>query len=201
MKTFVYCIALILPVWGAQALSVPNRDQTCQSVQLDAKTNVWKNYTLHVNPFYRQQVLNAAEVIKNEDLRKKALKVADVGTFFWMSVAPFFSLFGSTSLPLCAKKKKKHTRPATHGARNNGATLSKLDRVVQDVPCDRIVGLVLQGLQSGDCANPNARPVQLEAYKKDYVDRASPLPHLQSRILSTPRLTSGYGMLQPLQAF
>ena len=143
-------------VWGFSLQ--PRQDQTaCQPVKLDAKTNVWKNYSLHINPFYRQSVLEAAERVKDETLKKKALKVADVGSFFWLSVIPFFPIHN----------------PTAHCNRNNVTAVSKLERILQSVPCDRIVGLVLQGLQSGNCANPNARPVLLEAYKKDYIDRPS----------------------------
>jgi len=70
---------------GAVALSFSTQNKTpCSAVSLDAKTNIWKNYTLNINPFYREKVLSAAEVIEDEDLKKQALKVADVGAFLWM---------------------------------------------------------------------------------------------------------------------
>ena len=57
----------------------------CSSaVSLDAKTNVWKKYTLHPNVFYRKEVEAAAEAISDSSLKAQALKVADVGSFLWM---------------------------------------------------------------------------------------------------------------------
>lgn len=126
MKIFACYLAVVFPacIWGFSVLS---RDQTCPPVKLDAKTNVWENYSLHINPFYRQPVLDAAELIKDEDLRRKALKIADVGTFFWLSVAPLlfgsipFSPFlktqltviGTTSPPYPSLKKSSNLSHAT----------------------------------------------------------------------------------------
>lgn len=70
---------------GAITLLLPTQNDTaCSPVFLDVKTNIWKIYTLNINPFYRDKVHAAAEVIKDEDLKKQSLKVADLGTFLWM---------------------------------------------------------------------------------------------------------------------
>ena len=109
-------------VWGFSVQ--PRQDQTaCQPVKLDAKANVWKNYSLHINPFYHQLVIDAAERVKDENLKKKALKVADVGSFFWLSVVPFSEeekkpvpqliMIGTTSLPFPSLKKRSSPSHAT----------------------------------------------------------------------------------------
>jgi len=51
---------------------------------LDASKNVWLNYTLHPHSVYRSRYLAAAERINNTEWQKKALKVANSGTFLWM---------------------------------------------------------------------------------------------------------------------
>jgi cellulose 1,4-beta-cellobiosidase len=52
-------------------------------VELDASTNVWTDYTLHANSFYRAEVEAAAAEMSGE-MAEAALKVADVGTFLWL---------------------------------------------------------------------------------------------------------------------
>ncbi|KAK4210921.1 putative exoglucanase 3 precursor [Rhypophila decipiens] len=75
--------SLVLLLGGSNAaLSLPT--ENCPPVSLDATTNVWKSYTLAINPAYRAKVLAAADRIKDEELQKQARKVADVGTFFWV---------------------------------------------------------------------------------------------------------------------
>ena len=68
---------------------------------LDAETNIWKQYRLGINPFYRDLVVAAAERIgdvagggggggddeekkKRERRKRMALKVAEVGSFYWL---------------------------------------------------------------------------------------------------------------------
>lgn len=53
-------------------------------VELDASTNVFSEYTLHANTFYRSEVEAAAEAITDAALKASALKVADVGSFLWL---------------------------------------------------------------------------------------------------------------------
>lgn len=56
----------------------------CDSaVTLDATTNVWENYSLHPNSFYRSEV-EAAAANMTGDMQTAALKVADIGTFLWL---------------------------------------------------------------------------------------------------------------------
>lgn len=51
-------------------------------VELDASTNVWSNYKLHANSFYRSEV-EAAAAEMTGDAAEAALRVADIGTFLW----------------------------------------------------------------------------------------------------------------------
>lgn len=51
-------------------------------VELDASTNVWTNYKLHANSFYRSEV-EAAAADMDGDAAEAALRVADIGTFLW----------------------------------------------------------------------------------------------------------------------
>jgi cellulose 1,4-beta-cellobiosidase len=53
-------------------------------VRLDANTNVFKQYTLHANSFYRAEVEAAVKQISDPTLAAKAAKVADVGSFLWL---------------------------------------------------------------------------------------------------------------------
>lgn len=52
------------------------------TVELDASTNVWQNYKLHANSFYRSEV-EAAAAEMSGDAAEAALRVADIGTFIW----------------------------------------------------------------------------------------------------------------------
>lgn len=56
-------------------------------VILDAHENVWKNRTLHPTSLYRLKVEQAVAAIRDEELKERASRVADFGTFVWMSVA------------------------------------------------------------------------------------------------------------------
>lgn len=59
--------------------------RACSSpVRLDAKSNVWKQYTLHPNSFYRSEVEQAVRDISDPSLAAAAAKVADVGSFLWV---------------------------------------------------------------------------------------------------------------------
>ncbi|KAL2162441.1 hypothetical protein VTH06DRAFT_7354 [Thermothelomyces fergusii] len=79
--------------FAATALAAPSRTTPekprqaagCASaVTLDASTNVWKQYKLHPNNFYRAEVEAAADAISDSTLAEKARKVADIGTFLWL---------------------------------------------------------------------------------------------------------------------
>ncbi|KAF2003538.1 glycoside hydrolase family 6 protein [Amniculicola lignicola CBS 123094] len=52
-----------------------------EPVSLNATTNVFKTYKLHPNIIYRRKVEAAAAVIEDPQLKAKALKVADIGSF------------------------------------------------------------------------------------------------------------------------
>lgn len=53
-------------------------------VTLDAKTNIWLNYTLHPNSIYRKQVLAAADLVADAETNKRAQEVAAKGHFVWI---------------------------------------------------------------------------------------------------------------------
>ncbi|KAL6866287.1 1,4-beta-D-glucan cellobiohydrolase cel6c [Amphichorda felina] len=82
--------AATLVAFAAGAIGAPqgafNRRQApggCNAtVELDATTNVWGNYKLHANSFYRSEV-EAAAAGMTGDAAEAALRVADVGTFLW----------------------------------------------------------------------------------------------------------------------
>jgi cellulose 1,4-beta-cellobiosidase len=78
-------------LFAAGAVALPSSIETrtssaaCSSaVKLDASTNVWKNYKLHPNSFYRAEVEAAVEAISDSSLAAAAAKVADVGSFLWL---------------------------------------------------------------------------------------------------------------------
>ncbi|KAK6841738.1 hypothetical protein PG990_006268 [Apiospora arundinis] len=81
-------VTTTVAVFAAGALAAPNRRgaaAACSSaVKLDASTNVWKNYKLHANTFYRSEVEKAVEAISDSSLKAQAAKVADVGSFLWI---------------------------------------------------------------------------------------------------------------------
>ncbi|KAG9251716.1 exoglucanase 3 precursor [Emericellopsis atlantica] len=52
------------------------------AVKLDASTNVWDNYKLHANSYYRSEVEAAAAQMSGA-AAEAALRVADIGTFLW----------------------------------------------------------------------------------------------------------------------
>jgi cellulose 1,4-beta-cellobiosidase len=80
----------VVAAFAAGAMAVPNKKprqsaQACDApVRLDATTNVFQQYTLHPNSFYRAEVEAAAAQISDAALKAQALKVADVGSFLWL---------------------------------------------------------------------------------------------------------------------
>lgn len=54
------------------------------AVSLDATTNVFTNYTLHANNFYRAEVVAATANLTDTTLSTKAAAVADIGSFLWL---------------------------------------------------------------------------------------------------------------------
>lgn len=71
---------------GAPSPSVKPRQTpgACPAaVELDASTNVWTEYTLHANSFYRSEV-EAAAADMTGAMAEAALEVADIGTFLWL---------------------------------------------------------------------------------------------------------------------
>lgn len=85
--SFLTLVAFAAGAIGApQASSQTHRRQApggCDApVELDASTNVWEDYTLHANSFYRSEVEAAAAEMEGE-AAEAALRVADIGTFLW----------------------------------------------------------------------------------------------------------------------
>ncbi|KAK4165548.1 1, 4-beta cellobiohydrolase [Cladorrhinum sp. PSN259] len=121
------------------AIALPSsRSAACPSLSLNVTTNIWTEYALHPNPLYRQRVLEAASKIQDPILQQKARKVADVGSFLWLS---------------------------------ESTDIVKIPRVFNDVPCNHIVGIVLQGMYSpGNCTLPKFKTVEADTYRKDFVD-------------------------------
>ncbi|KAI1179284.1 1, 4-beta cellobiohydrolase [Nemania sp. FL0916] len=77
--------AVLLAGSALAAPSKTSRRAACSSaVNLNAATNVWANYKLHPNSFYRSEVNAAAEAITDATLKAQAAKVADVGSFLWL---------------------------------------------------------------------------------------------------------------------
>ena len=83
--------AATIAALATSASAAPKAKQARQSggacdapVELDAGSNVFQEYTLHANSFYRSEVEAAAEAITDASLKESALKVADVGSFLWL---------------------------------------------------------------------------------------------------------------------
>jgi cellulose 1,4-beta-cellobiosidase len=85
--------SLVLAALAAAAPGTPTHKESPRQVSpggcdaavtLDASTNVWKNYNLHANNFYRSEIEEAITTMSDESLKAKAAKVADIGTFVWV---------------------------------------------------------------------------------------------------------------------
>lgn len=78
--------ALAVGASAAPSNNVPRKSAAaCSSaVTLDASANVFKDYTLHPNTFYRSEVTKALDAITDSALKASAAKVADVGSFLWL---------------------------------------------------------------------------------------------------------------------
>ncbi|KAI1211665.1 1, 4-beta cellobiohydrolase [Annulohypoxylon truncatum] len=78
--------ALAAGAVAAPSNNVPRKSAAAcaEAVTLDASTNVFEQYTLHANTFYRSEVEKAVEAITDSALKASAAKVADVGSFLWL---------------------------------------------------------------------------------------------------------------------
>ncbi|KAK3986134.1 1, 4-beta cellobiohydrolase [Cladorrhinum sp. PSN332] len=136
MKPFKF--VLLSSVFCNATATRYSRSLSCPVVSLDATTNIWAQYSLQPNPYYREQVLDAANSIRDPNLKKKALRIADVGTFFWLSTP---------------------------------TDLDRIPKMLEDVPCNHIVGIVLQGMHSqANCTSPKFKAIEPQTYKKAFVD-------------------------------
>lgn len=79
----VWCLVLTV-IYAGAALSLYKTTLDCDPVFLNITGIIWKSYKLYPNPEYRQLVLGAAAKIREDVLQRKALKIADVGTFIWV---------------------------------------------------------------------------------------------------------------------
>ncbi|KAI1357551.1 glycoside hydrolase family 6 protein [Xylaria arbuscula] len=80
---------------------------------LNPQENIWKTRTLHPTSLYRAKVEAAVKAIKDEDLKGRASKVADIGTFTWLK---------------------------------SPGDIQAISALADEVPCDQILGLVLDNL-------------------------------------------------------
>ncbi|KAK7993770.1 hypothetical protein PG989_007151 [Apiospora arundinis] len=84
MKTTT-AYSLLALATTAVALPSPVHKRACDAaVKLDAGSNVFKQYTLHANSFYRGEVDAAIPNLKDTSLAEAAKKVGDVGSFLWL---------------------------------------------------------------------------------------------------------------------
>ncbi|KAK9418642.1 putative Glucanase [Seiridium unicorne] len=91
MKVIAAVAALAAGAVAAPSGDVPTpvkkvaaRAACASAVTLDASTNVFKNYKLHANNYYRDEVNQAVDAITDSSLKTSAAKVADVGSFLWI---------------------------------------------------------------------------------------------------------------------
>ena len=154
MKTSlaVACLS-IATVYTASILK--QAQASCEnSVYLNASTNVWRTHTLYPNPIYRNQVLRFTAEIPDANLKKKALKVADTGTFVWMRVL----------------RTTNKIRELTYH-REGREQIERIEQVAKDVPCNQIVGLVLSGLPYKTCGFRNPLPEKEPwSYDEEYIN-------------------------------
>lgn len=79
--------SLLALATAAAALPSPVHKRACDAaVKLDAGSNVFKEYNLHANSFYRGEVEAAIANLKDTSLAAAAKKVGDVGSFLWLYV-------------------------------------------------------------------------------------------------------------------
>ena len=78
-------VAFAATAMAAPSATTPVKRQAgCSAaVKLDAKTNVWKNYKLHANNFYRAEIELAVSSMSG-DMATKAKAVSEIGTFVWL---------------------------------------------------------------------------------------------------------------------
>ncbi|KAJ2970465.1 hypothetical protein NUW58_g9688 [Xylaria curta] len=132
-------------VWALTLSSTSAQATKCTvPAILDARVNPWKNHTLHPTSLYRQRVEEAVAAIKDQDLKERASRVANFGTFVWL-------------------KSPEDTQ--------------EISRVADEVPCDEILGLVLDNLPYKR-AVPNRPPPEYdpnaeEAYRSLFIERKS----------------------------
>ncbi|KAI1371834.1 glycoside hydrolase family 6 protein [Hypoxylon crocopeplum] len=132
---------------------------------LDAETNVWETHTLHPNIYYRNEVEQAIEAIKDVELRQRAAKVADIGTFIWMKTAK---------------------------------DIQDLAKVANEVPCDNILGLVLDSLpyKGSHAQNVHFDNATLVQYQVSYIDTIAEVikasPNTSFAVIVEPRAFPSY---------
>ncbi|TGJ87842.1 hypothetical protein E0Z10_g917 [Xylaria hypoxylon] len=105
---------------------------------LNAQANVWKGRTLHPTSLYRLKVEQAVTVIKNEELKDRASRVAGFGTFAWIK---------------------------------SQENVEAIALVADEVPCDEILGLVLDNLPYKDGGSGDYDPSTADAYQSLHIEK------------------------------
>ncbi|KAH8894567.1 glycoside hydrolase family 6 protein [Thozetella sp. PMI_491] len=124
----------------------------CFQPPLDFSENPWKSYILHPNRLTREKVLSSSRAIVDPILRRKAEKVADVGSFMWIDTVDKIAI---------------------------------LESVIRDVPCDHILGLVIQGFAPRTCLEKLGKgspTAQNHTYEGDFI---KPIAEVIQRHTST----------------
>ncbi|KAK8113002.1 glycoside hydrolase family 6 protein [Apiospora sp. TS-2023a] len=77
--------SLLALATAVAALPSPVHKRACDAaVKLDASSNVFEQYNLHANSFYRGEVEAAIANLKDTSLADAAKKVGEVGSFLWL---------------------------------------------------------------------------------------------------------------------
>ncbi|KAF9529868.1 1, 4-beta cellobiohydrolase [Crepidotus variabilis] len=111
------------------------------AVVLPTTSNPFGTRTLVVDSDYAVGVKKAADRIVDANLKQKASKVADIGTFVWL---------------------------------DSISTVSDLQKHLNEVTCDQILGIVLNMLPGKNCASERRRhpeELTLQEYNIKYVDQ------------------------------
>jgi len=84
MRSIIISLAALLLARRSTTSPLRPGSGCAADVVLDATTNIWKNYTLYPTNDYRAKVQSSVERIQDAEMKQKAMKVADVGTFLWL---------------------------------------------------------------------------------------------------------------------
>lgn len=119
------------------------------NVNLTGK-NPFLGRKVHSHKRWREEVLAAADAIGNADLKTKALKVADVGTFLWVFVLH--------NIP-------SHRISLRSINRDSIRRIADLAEALEETSCDEVLGVVLHNLPG---AGPQASG-SIDDYKASFI--------------------------------